>query len=95
MRCGEAMPGDTVRWQAGQTLTLDLNGLLQGDVVRLAGARETVPVLQAPANGAAHLTLPVPGPGFARVEVLRAFLPGLPMLPALLSNPIYFEGQES
>jgi hypothetical protein len=31
-------------------------------------------------------------PGFARVEVARAFLPGLPMLPALLSNPIYFKG---
>jgi len=30
-------------------------------------------------------------PGFARVEILREFVPGLPMLPALISNPIYFD----
>jgi hypothetical protein len=29
--------------------------------------------------------------GFARVEILRKFLPGLPLLPALISNPIYFD----
>ena len=28
--------------------------------------------------------------GFARIEILRRFLPGLPLLPALISNPIYF-----
>jgi hypothetical protein len=33
----------------------------------------------------------MPRPGFARVEVLRSFLPGVPMLPALISNPIYFD----
>jgi len=31
--------------------------------------------------------------GFARVEILRGFLPGLPMLPALISNPIYFDAE--
>jgi hypothetical protein len=34
----------------------------------------------------------IPAPGFARIEILRSFLPGLPLLPALISNPIYFEG---
>jgi hypothetical protein len=29
--------------------------------------------------------------GFARVEVLREFIPGIPPLPALISNPIYFD----
>ena len=29
--------------------------------------------------------------GFARIEILRGFVPGLPRLPALFSNPIYFE----
>ncbi len=29
--------------------------------------------------------------GFARIEILRGFLPGLPLLPALISNPIYFD----
>jgi hypothetical protein len=33
----------------------------------------------------------MPAAGFARIEVLRAFLPGLPLLPALVSNPIYFD----
>jgi hypothetical protein len=32
-------------------------------------------------------------PGFARVEILRSFLAGLPLLPALISNPIYFDPQ--
>jgi hypothetical protein len=30
-------------------------------------------------------------PGFARMEIQRGFLPGLPLLPALISNPIYFD----
>jgi hypothetical protein len=30
-------------------------------------------------------------PGFVRIEILRSFVPGLPLLPALISNPIYFE----
>ncbi len=34
---------------------------------------------------------PVPGPGFLRVEIYRTFLPGVPPLPALISNPIYFD----
>jgi hypothetical protein len=38
-------------------------------------------------RGSYHLA----SPGFARLEVLRAFLPGVPILPALISNPIYFE----
>jgi hypothetical protein len=30
--------------------------------------------------------------GFVWLEILRSFLPGLPLLPALISNPIYFDG---
>jgi hypothetical protein len=91
MQAGDAILGDSLPWQAGLNLELGLNGLLQGDVIRLVTQAETLTVLQAPANGSAELTLPVTGPGFARVEVLRAFLPGLPFLPALISNPIYFD----
>ena len=36
--------------------------------------------------------VPVAAPGFVRVEILRAFIPGIPRLPALISNPIYFDG---
>lgn len=91
LRAGDAIMGDSLKWQPGLHLQIDLDGLLKGDVVRLAGQAETTPILQAAANGSAHLTLPIPGPGFARIEVLRAFLPGVPLLPALLSNPIYFD----
>jgi len=35
----------------------------------------------------------MPAPGFARVEILREFMPDLPPLPALISNPIYFDAE--
>jgi hypothetical protein len=91
MQVGDAILGDSIPWQTGLKLQLSLSGLIKGDVVRLVTQAETSVILQAPANGSAELTLPVASAGFARVEVLRAFLPGLPLLPALISNPIYFD----
>ncbi len=91
MQVGDAILGDSIPWQADLNLQLELGGLIKGDVVRLVTQAETSVILQAPANGRAELTLPVAAAGFARVEVLRAFLPGLPLLPALISNPIYFD----
>lgn len=90
MHAEQALLGDTLQWHDGLNLQIHLDGLLKGDIVRLVNQSEATPILQAPANGSASLTLPISGPGFARVEVLRAFLPGLPLLPALISNPIYF-----
>jgi hypothetical protein len=89
---GTATLGDTVDWNHEKTLHLSFTGLLAGDVVRVATARETQVLLQAPGNGRFEVDYPIAAPGFARVELLRAFFPGLPLLPALLSNPIYFEG---
>ena len=54
------------------------------------GSVERVEVQFQPGDLA--LTFPMPAPGFARMEILRGFLPGLPLLPAALSNPIYFDG---
>ena len=65
-------------------------GLKAGDVIRLVGASDHIDLFQAPADGEAELVAPVPGPGFLRVEIYRTFLPGVPPLPALISNPIYF-----
>ena len=95
MTAGSAILGDTVAWSEVKDLYISLDGLLAGDVVRVVTGAAATPVLQAPAAGRFSLTYPMPAPGFARVEVLRAFLPGLPLLPALLSNPIYFEAHES
>ena len=90
MRAGEAMLGDSVAWDKVKDLTIHLENLLAGDVVRVVTANTATVVLQAPASGRFNLIHTMPAPGFARVEVLRAFLPGLPLLPALLSNPVYF-----
>ncbi len=91
LTAGEAMLGDSVRWSETQEMTIDLDGLQAGDVVRVVTGQSSTPLLEAPAPGRFCTTYRMQAPGFARVEVLRAFLPGLPLLPALLSNPVYFE----
>lgn len=95
MFAGEAIPGDTVCWSEVKEIQVKAGGLIAGDILRVVTARDTEVLIQAPDPGKveATYTLPAPsgGPLFARVEILRAFLPGLPHLPALISNPIYFE----
>jgi hypothetical protein len=91
----DAVMGDTVRWMEAKELWLTVNNLLAGDVVRVVTATEAQVVWKAPTNGDFEMEYIMPAPGFARIEVLRAFLPGLPLLPALLSNPIYFEGEKT
>lgn len=89
---GGALPGDTVAWPANQTAEITADGLLTGDVVRIITQAGEETLLQASSNGQFKASYTMKGPGFARVEILRSFLPGiLPMLPALLSNPIYFD----
>ncbi len=87
----EAILGDSVPWAEVKEFHLILENLLAGDVVRVVTAEDSQPVWKAEHNGCFQMTYPMPQPGFARVEVLRAFLPGLPLLPALISNPIYFD----
>lgn len=84
--------GDSVPWETGQVLEIDLDGLEEGDVVRLVKVGESVDLFTAPSTGAYTVQHPITGPGFVRIEVWRSFLPELPGLPALLSNPIYFDG---
>jgi len=90
MRAGSGIMGDQVPWQDVRELQLCLAGLLAGDVVRVVSGGENDIVYTAASDGSLEFTYVMKQPGFARVEVLRAFLPGLPLLPALLSNPIYF-----
>lgn len=92
MNAGAAIMGDSVSLSDENRLRIHLTGLLAGDVVRVVKNDGPQVILQAPENGNADLLYPMDSAGFARVEVLRSFLPGLPMLPALLSNPIYFNG---
>jgi hypothetical protein len=89
---GEATLGEAVSWPEVREINLHAGGLLAGDVVRVVTGTGSEVIVEAPAAGDVRATYAMPGPGFARVEILRGFLPGIPMLPALMANPIYFTG---
>ena len=91
VNAGAASLGDTAAWPATRELEINAGGLLAGDVVRVVTAQHSTPILEAPASGSLHASYRMESPGFARIEILRSFLPGLPLLPALVSNPVYFE----
>ena len=91
MTAGEAIMGDSVSFASENEIQIRANGLLAGDVLQVITNQGSTPLLKAESNGAFQGTYRVAAPGFARLEILRAFLPGLPLLPALISNPIYFE----
>jgi hypothetical protein len=91
MTAGEAMLGDTVAWREVKELQIRVDGLKAGDLVRVVTPENSEVLFQAPEAGIYNGKYSMAAPGFARIEVLRAFLPGVPVLPALLSNPIYFD----
>jgi hypothetical protein len=91
MKAGSAIMGDSVIFNEESVLQLSVRGLETGDVVRVVTNAKSEVVFSAPVNGDANLSFRMEAPGFARVEVLRTFLPGVPPLPALITNPIYFD----
>jgi hypothetical protein len=93
LTAGEAILGDSLPWSEGQELQIAADGLLKGDVIRVVTGRGSQPILEAPSAGRFHASYRMDAPGFARIEILRHFLPGIPMLPALISNPIYFDAE--
>ncbi len=88
---GDAILGESVLWKDEQELHIKADHLQKGDVLRVVTGASSDVLLQASADGSASLVYPMAAPGFARIEILRTFIPGVPMLPALLSNPIYFD----
>ena len=92
LSAGEAILGGSVPWPEVRELKVTAEGLQAGDVVRVVTGRGSAVLLRAAEAGRCELVWEVDGPGFARVEILRVFLAGLPPLPALISNPIYFDG---
>lgn len=92
MTAGEAILGDSVEFSKVKQFEYKVNRLLAGDVVQVVTPGGNTPVLKAEADGAMHGVYSMKAGGFAFIEVLRSFLPGLPLLPALISNPIYFDG---
>lgn len=88
---GDAIMGDSLPWSQGGQLKIKVSGLLRGDVLRVITGQGSENLFEAPANGSYQGEYSMHAPGFARVEILRAFLSGLPLLPALITNPIYFD----
>ncbi len=86
---GDVKMGGTAAWSEDLTVQIEAKRLTTGDVIRLVSAGDSIDLLQAASPGDADLVAQVPGPGFVRVEIYRTFLPGIPPLPALISNPIY------
>lgn len=91
MMAGDAMLGDSVSFGKVKEMHIAVSGLLVGDVVQVVTAQGSTPLVKAAAPGSWQGTYSKGAPGFARVEILRGFLPGLPLLPALIGNPIYFD----
>jgi hypothetical protein len=91
LRSGEAIMGDSLAFEGGQVVSLDFKGLQQSDVLKLITPDDIVDIFTAPMAGEYQCEVPVAAPGFMRVEIWRTFLPGIPPLPALVSNPIYFD----
>jgi hypothetical protein len=90
MTAGEALMGDSVPFSSAKELQICINGLLPGDVVQIVTGGGSTPLLRAATAGKMEAAFKLEAPGFARVEILRSFIPGLPLLPALISNPVYF-----
>lgn len=91
MTSGAAMLGDSAAFSEHQEVHISAGRLKKGDVLQVVSADGSQPLAQIESNGSFEGVLAVEKPGFVRVEVWREFLPGIPRLPALLSNPIYFK----
>jgi hypothetical protein len=92
MTAGGAMLGESVEYSEVKQIEYKVTGLLAGDVVQMVTVDGNNPVFKAETDGTYHGVYSMQAPGFAFIEVLRSFLPGLPLLPALISNPVYFDG---
>lgn len=91
MTCGQAVLGDSVTWTPDCRLDLALARLQAGDSIRLIGPDGVLAAWQAEHAGSLKTSFAVEKPGFVRAEVHRAFAREVPVLPALVSNPIYFD----
>jgi hypothetical protein len=92
LTAGGSMLGESVDFSKVKELEFNVGGLIAGDVVQVVTSSGSIPLLKAETEGGMRGDYTMPAPGFARIEILRSFLPGLPLLPALISNPIYFVG---
>lgn len=91
LHSGQAMLGDSLPWREGLKLNLRLEGLHAGDEVRLVSNNSSQTLFKAQKSGALEMEVPIPEPGFLRLELWRTLHAGIPALPLLISNPIWFD----
>jgi hypothetical protein len=91
MRCGTALLGDSLPWRPGLQLSLRLEGLREGDEMRMLGKSNSQTLFKAQKSGTLEMETPVQEAGFLRLELWRTLYAGLPALPLLISNPIWFD----
>ena len=88
---GAATFGDSVSWREGLTANLEVVGLEKGDELRLIDQDSQQLLFTAASQGKLSLQLPIVKPGYIRLEIWRNFFSILPILPALVSTPIWFD----
>jgi hypothetical protein len=91
MTAGAAILGDSVAFSDVKQVEYSARGLLAGDVVQAITQGGNTILVKAETDGDLRGSYTMSAAGFVRIEILRSFLPGLPLLPALVSNPIYFD----
>ena len=91
MTAGDAIVGDSVPFSRVKEIQISACGLQTGDVVQVVTARGNTTILQAESAGNMQAVYKMEAAGFAFLMILRNFIPGVPLLPALVSNPIYFD----
>jgi len=91
MCCGASLLGDSLPFREGLKLSLRLEGLQTGDEVRLVDKTRSQTLFKVQKSGTLEMEPPVQEAGFLRLELWRTLYAGLPALPLLISNPIWFD----
>jgi hypothetical protein len=90
MTAGGASMGDSVPFPHVKEIQISASGLQAEDVIQVVTASGSTSILQAKTAGNMQGVFAMESAGFAYSMILRNFIPGVPLLPALISNPIYF-----
>jgi hypothetical protein len=90
MTAGDASMGDSVPFSRVKEIQISASGLQAEDVIQVVTASGSTSILQAKTAGNMQGVFAMESAGFAYSMILRNFIPGVPLLPALISNPIYF-----
>jgi hypothetical protein len=90
VKAGEAMMGEVVPYEAVRMMEIWVENILAGDVIQVVTRQGSQTIFEAVRDGSFYGDYRMKGPGFARVEVLRRFVPGLPLLPAVVGNAVWF-----